>query len=91
MSTIETFLTSLQQYEGDGVYNPWRDYDERCDCGPDAPLIRSRQLTDYLLSGHKIMGFGVALVGKLSGQKYPAVFIQFLRHGNGAQKSPFLF
>lgn len=48
MSTIETFLTSLQQYEGDGVYNPWRDYDERCDCGPDAPLIRSRQLTDYL-------------------------------------------
>jgi len=48
MSTIETFLSSLRQYEGDGVYNPWRDYDERCDCGPDAPLIRSRQLTDYL-------------------------------------------
>ena len=47
MSTIETFLSSLRQYEGDGVYNPWRDYDERCDCGPDAPLIRSRQLTDY--------------------------------------------
>lgn len=48
MSSIETFLLSLQQYQSDGVFNPWRDYDQQCDSCEDAPLIRRRQLTDYL-------------------------------------------
>lgn len=46
--TIETFIHHLKQYQGTNVFNPWHDYDTRCDIGPQAPDIRCRQLHDYL-------------------------------------------
>ncbi|WP_101912383.1 uracil-DNA glycosylase [Megasphaera vaginalis (ex Bordigoni et al. 2020)] len=46
--TITDFIDSLKTYHAPAVFNPWSDYDERCDSGPSAPQIRCRQLHDYL-------------------------------------------
>lgn len=46
--SIANFIDSLADYEAPQVYNPWRDYDERYDIGPEAPAIRRRQLEAYL-------------------------------------------
>ncbi len=48
MTTLDEFIASLRQYAGRHSFNPWQDYDERCDIGADAPAIRRRHLTDYL-------------------------------------------
>ena len=46
--TLSAFIEHLSQYERTTAFNPWRDYDERCDIGPDAPALRRRQLAEYL-------------------------------------------
>lgn len=46
---IDAFIEKLTSYEGEGVFNPWRDYDERYDISPEAPAIRRANLRDYLL------------------------------------------
>lgn len=48
MTTVDEFIASLEQYAGEHTFNPWRDYDERCDISAAAPAIRRRQLADYL-------------------------------------------
>ncbi len=42
------FVQKLQQYHGEEVFNPWSDYQEGLDIGPEAPLIRSGNLYRYL-------------------------------------------
>lgn len=46
--TLDTFLSSLITYSSPTAFNPWRDYDDRCDNSPAAPAIRLQQLRDYL-------------------------------------------
>ena len=46
--TIDDFISSLQYYHRDGVFNPWNEFDSRCDIDETAPLIRRRQLRYYL-------------------------------------------
>ena len=46
--TIEEFLQALQQFQGDGCFNPWREYDPSCDIGPEAPVIRAANFRRYL-------------------------------------------
>lgn len=48
MATIDEFIAFLRQYRGENVFNPWRDYDERCDIDSGAPDLRCRYLNDYL-------------------------------------------
>lgn len=48
--TLSSFIEHLAAYSHPHTYNPWRDYDERCDIGPEAPEIRRRQLEEYLES-----------------------------------------
>ena len=48
MATIDEFITFLRQYREENVFNPWRDYDERCDIDSGAPATRCRYLADYL-------------------------------------------
>ena len=45
---MDNLLQSLRAYHGPQVFNPWSEYDEACDVGPEAPTIRCRQLEDYL-------------------------------------------
>lgn len=44
----ENFVTSLGNYEGVAVFNPWRDVDAEHDHGTQGPEIRRRQLLHYL-------------------------------------------
>ena len=46
--TIDEFLQALQQFHGDGCFNPWGEYDPSCDIGPEAPVIRSANFRRYL-------------------------------------------
>lgn len=46
--SLDSFLTSLQDYTSTTAFNPWRDYDAACDIAPEAPAIRRRQLREYL-------------------------------------------
>lgn len=46
--TIDEFLHALQQFHGDGCFNPWGEYDPSCDIGPEAPVIRSANFRRYL-------------------------------------------
>lgn len=46
--TLADFMEKLQQYQSQTAFNPWQDYDPRCDLGPDAPAIRRQQLVAYL-------------------------------------------
>lgn len=49
MSNIKAFIEELQTFEaGQGVFNPWKDYANGYDIGPDAPEIRSRHLEEFL-------------------------------------------
>ena len=45
---MEELIQKLCTYHRPGVFNPWSEYDESCDLGPDAPAIRCQQLRDYL-------------------------------------------
>lgn len=45
---MEEFIKELQEYKAEGVFNPWSDYDELCDIGPEAPIIRAANLLRYL-------------------------------------------
>lgn len=45
---MEELIHKLCSYHSPGVFNPWAEYDESCDTGPDAPAIRCQQLRDYL-------------------------------------------
>lgn len=45
---IESFIQSLKEYQSPLVFNPWRDFDEKCDIGINAPEIRAANLTRYL-------------------------------------------
>ena len=45
---MKNLIQSLCAYHEPDVFNPWSDYDEQCDIGPEAPDIRCRQLQDYL-------------------------------------------
>lgn len=45
---INTFIDKLQSYQGELVFNPWRDYDAGCDIGPQAPAVRRANLRRYL-------------------------------------------
>ncbi|GAB6179469.1 uracil-DNA glycosylase [Desulfotomaculum defluvii] len=48
-SNINKFMQELQAYKStENVFNPWRDYDERCDICPEAPAIRSNHLEQFL-------------------------------------------
>ncbi len=46
--TLETFLSRLTQWHGEGAFNPWGEYDPTCDIGPEAPVIRAANLRRYL-------------------------------------------
>ena len=49
MKRVKSFVDLLRSLpEMDQVFNPWRDYDEVNDAGPDAPSIRADNLTRYL-------------------------------------------
>lgn len=49
MIRLETLIKNLQDYESPlGVVNPWRDFVDGLDIGPQAPEIRTEQLRDYL-------------------------------------------
>ena len=43
---IENFMQALKEYQSPLVFNPWRDYDPKCDISSDAPVIRAANLTD---------------------------------------------
>ena len=43
-----------------------------------------RQLTGYFLTCVEIMGFGVVLIGELTGEKYSAALRKLFRHGDRA-------
>ena len=45
---IENFIQALKEYQSPLVFNPWRDYDPKCDISSDAPVIRAANLTRYL-------------------------------------------
>ena len=45
---MEELIQKLCTYHRPSVFNPWSEYDESCDLGPDAPAIRCQQLRDYL-------------------------------------------
>lgn len=45
---IDTFIDKLQEYEAPQVFNPWRQSDEKCDIGAQAPVIRRENLRRYL-------------------------------------------
>ena len=38
---IENFMQALKEYRSPLVFNPWRDYDPKCDISSDAPVIRA--------------------------------------------------
>lgn len=46
--TIQDFIDKLQAYQGELVFNPWRDFDTSCDIGAQAPVIRTENLKRYL-------------------------------------------
>ena len=50
---IENFMQALKEYRSPLVFNPWRDYDPKCDISSDAPVIRAANLTRYLQLRHK--------------------------------------
>ncbi|MBN2676317.1 MAG: uracil-DNA glycosylase [Alphaproteobacteria bacterium] len=41
-------IRDLQAYQGENVFNPWRDYNDRLDISKDAPIIRTENLKKYL-------------------------------------------
>ncbi|WP_274362907.1 uracil-DNA glycosylase [Paenibacillus thermotolerans] len=45
---VTAFLKKLRAFSSDDVCNPWRDYHEGIDIGPEAPKIRTRHLKAYL-------------------------------------------
>lgn len=46
---IKQFIKDLQERRTtENVFNPWRDYDEIFDVGPQAPKIRSKQMERFL-------------------------------------------
>ena len=45
---INIFIDKLQSYQGENVFNPWRDYDDATEIGPEAPEIRREHLRRYL-------------------------------------------
>ncbi|MBQ7759629.1 MAG: hypothetical protein IJ376_00720, partial [Acidaminococcaceae bacterium] len=45
---IQTFLDKLQEYHAPLVFNPWSEFDDSCDIGEPAPVIRSNNLKRYL-------------------------------------------
>lgn len=65
MPSIAEFISRLQNFDAyDGVFNPWRDFDTTYDCSPQAPAIRSNQLTQYLserINSVRILNVGEAL------------------------------
>lgn len=46
--TIQDFIDKLQSYQGELVFNPWRDFDTSCDISAQAPVIRTENLNRYL-------------------------------------------
>ncbi len=49
-NTINKFIRELQAYKSTkNVFNPWRDYDESFDIGPEAPSIRTYQIEQFLI------------------------------------------
>lgn len=46
--TVQDFIDKLQSYQGELVFNPWRDFDTSCDIGAQAPVIRTENLKRYL-------------------------------------------
>jgi len=44
----ESFVASLSHYQGEAVFNPWKDVDREHDYGTLGPEIRRRQLLGYL-------------------------------------------
>lgn len=46
--TIQDFIDKLQSYQGELVFNPWRDFDTSCDIGAQASVIRTENLKRYL-------------------------------------------
>ncbi len=46
--TIQDFIDKLKAYQGELVFNPWRDFDTSCDIGAQAPVIRTENLKRYL-------------------------------------------
>lgn len=46
---LENFIEELQSHFSDeSVFNPWRDYSEQLDIGPEAPRIRTQHLQRFL-------------------------------------------
>lgn len=45
---IRDFISALQRYRGDNVFNPWAETDRENDGNESAPLVRSRNLLQYL-------------------------------------------
>lgn len=46
--TIDTFITNLQKYHKENVFNPWSEYDTSCDIGARGLEIRVANLRRYL-------------------------------------------
>ncbi|MCK4622801.1 MAG: uracil-DNA glycosylase [Desulfuromonadales bacterium] len=44
----ETFVASLSNYRSAGVFNPWGEVDSEHDADEQGPLVRCRQLQQYL-------------------------------------------
>ena len=44
----ESFVASLSHYQGEAVFNPWRDVDQEHDQDTRGPEIRRQQLLSYL-------------------------------------------
>ena len=49
---IENFMQALKEYRSPLVFNPWRDYDPKCDISSDAPVIRAANLTGRTFLGN---------------------------------------
>ena len=45
---LTTFMKHLHTYRAPRVFNPWREYELGLDIGPEAPVIRCRNLQRYL-------------------------------------------
>lgn len=49
MSKLENFIGQLQQAQlYENAFNPWSDYDQQHDLSKNAPVVRSKQLREYL-------------------------------------------
>ena len=70
--TIDGFLQALQQFHGDGCFNPWGEYDPSCDIGPEAPVIRSANFRRYLQLRQKARFLFIAEGLGYQGGHFPA-------------------